>query len=121
MNKIVQRITTPNGDTLVVMPLSEYDALLDAADVARADRVVADIAAGRDELVPSIVVDRLLEGENPIRVWREHRGLSAAVLAERASVSGGYLSELESGKKAGSVAALSRIAAALSLSIDDLI
>lgn len=120
MNKI-QKIVTPGGETMVVMPLSEYEALVDAADIAGADRVLADVQAGRDEFVPSSIVDRLLNGENPIRVWREFRGLSGATLAEQAAISAAYLSELETSKKEGSVAVLSRIAAALSLTVDDLI
>lgn len=60
----MQTITTPNGETLVVLPLAEYEALVDQADVARADKIVTDIAEGRDELVPADVVKRILEGEN---------------------------------------------------------
>ena len=117
----MQKIVTPNGETLVVLPAEEYEALLDAADIALADRVRADLDAGKDELVPEAMVDRLLAGESPVRVWREHRGLSAAALAEMASVSAGYLSEMESGKKAGSVDTLKRIAEALGVTIDDLV
>ena len=100
---------------------TDYEALVDAADIAAADRVLADIAAGRDEFIPSAMVDRLINGESPIRVWREYRGLSAAALAQQAGISAPYLSELESGKKDGSVAVLSRVASALKLTVDDLI
>ncbi|RVO87831.1 transcriptional regulator, partial [Sinorhizobium meliloti] len=47
----MQTITTPGGETLVVLPIAEYEDLLDRADIAQADKVKADIAAGRDELV----------------------------------------------------------------------
>lgn len=120
MNKL-QKITTPGGETMVVMSLGEYEALIDALDIAAADKVLADVAAGRDEFIPSAMVDRLLNKENPIRVWREYRGLSATALAQQAEISAAYLSELETGKKEGSVGALARIAAALRLTIDDLI
>ena len=91
------------------------------ADIAAANRIRADIDAGREELVPEAVVDRMLTGESPVRVWREHRGLTAGQLAEAADISAGYLSELENGKKAGSLETLRRIAAVLKLDIDDLI
>jgi DNA-binding XRE family transcriptional regulator len=117
----VQKITTPGGEVLVLMPLADYEALLDAADIASADRVKADIAAGRDELVPAEVVDRLLDGENPVTVWREHRGLTGRELARRAEVSAPYLSQIESGAKPGSTAALAKLARALGIQIDDLI
>lgn len=121
MNKVLQKIVTPGGETMVVLPLAEYEALIDAVDVATAEKVLADVAAGRDEFIPSAMVDRMLNGENPIRVWREYRGLSAAALSEQAGISAAYLSELETGKKQGSVSALASIAAALKLTIDDLV
>lgn len=116
-----QKIVTPSGETLVVLPIADYEALLSASDIVAAERVLAEVAAGRDEFVPEAIVNRLLEGENAIRLWREHRGLSATKLAEQAQVSATYLSELETGKKAGSVAVLGRIANALGLTIDDLV
>ncbi len=117
----MQKIVTPGGETLVVLPLSEYESLVDAADIAAADRVRADIDAGRDEMVPAAMVDRMLAGESLVRLWREHRGLSAAQLAEAADISAGYLSELENGKKTGSLETLRRLAAVLKLDIDDLL
>ena len=117
----MQKIVTPGGETLVGLPLAEYESLVDAADIAAASRIRADIDAGREELVPQSVVDRMLAGENPVRVWREHRALTAAQLAEAADISAGYLSELETGKKAGSLETMRRIAAALKLDIDDLL
>jgi predicted transcriptional regulator len=97
------------------------ETLLDAADIAAADRVLADIAAGRDEMIPGDIANRLLDGENPIRVWREHRGLSARELSGKTAISAAYLSELETGKKPGGIATLARIAGALRLTIDDLL
>ncbi|WP_117193896.1 helix-turn-helix domain-containing protein [Rhizobium terrae] len=116
----MQTITTPNGETLVVLPLREYENLLDKADIAAADKVKADIAAGRDELVPSEVVDQLLAGENPVKVWRNHRGLTARDLAAKAEISAPYLSEIESGKKEGSLSVMKKIAQVLDLDLDDL-
>jgi len=117
----MQKIVTPLGETLVVLPLEEYEALIDAADIAAADKVLADIEAGRDELIPDAMVGRMLAGESLVRIWREHRGLTAVQLAEAAGISAGYLSELENGKKTGGVETLRRIADALKLNIDDLL
>ena len=52
------------------------------ADVGDYDAVVQAIAEG-EELVPAEVVYALLDGGNPIRVWREYRGLSMPVLSLR--------------------------------------
>ena len=121
MGKTMQRITTPKGETLVMLSESEYERLVDLADVAIADRVMANVAAGRDEFIPSEIVDRLLDGENKVKVWRGHRGLSARELAEKAGLSASYISEIESGRKEGSISALKKIAEALRLDLDDLV
>lgn len=106
---------------MVVLPVEEYEQLVDSADSAAADKVRRDIAAGTDELVPASVVDKLIAGDNPVRVWRAHRGIPAKALAASAGISSAYLSEIESGRKQGSVSALKAIAAALSLDLDDLV
>ncbi len=117
----LQKITTPKGETLVVLSVEEYDKLIDAADVASADRVRRNIEDGTDELVPAEFVNRILDGESPIRVWREFRGLSGKELAGMANISGGYLSEIESGKKEGKVLTLKSIASALKVDLNDLV
>ncbi|MGK6312070.1 helix-turn-helix domain-containing protein [Neorhizobium sp. DT-125] len=116
----MQTITTPNGETLVVLPLAEYENLVDKADIASADRIKADIAAGRDELVPAEIVNRLIAGENPVKIWRTYRKMTARDLAAKAGISASYLSEIESGKKEGSLSAMKRIAETLEVDLDDL-
>ena len=80
-------------------------------------------AQARDEeSFPSSFVERLLlSGENPVRVWREHRGLSASELARRASVSNAHIAAIESGASTGSAQTLRRIADALDTTMDMLV
>ena len=117
-------IVTPAGERLVMLPEAEYEALLDAAeDSADRDAVAtfrAKIAAGEDELVPAAIVDRILAGENRIRVWRGHRGLTVSALAERSGVGQPFLSQIETGKREGTVETLRRIASDLTVTLDDL-
>jgi DNA-binding Xre family transcriptional regulator len=91
-----------------------YDALL-----ARLDDI-ENVVSG-DEPVPMAVVEQLAAGVSPIRVWREHRGLSLRALAERVGISAALLSEIETGKKDGSVRTLAALARALSVTLDDLV
>jgi DNA-binding XRE family transcriptional regulator len=121
MTSAAQKIVTPAGEALVIVPLAEYEALLDAADIASADRIKGRVAAGVDEVVPAALVNRIIDGENTILVWREYRGLTAAELAARAGISAPYLSELESGKKSGGIATLRKLATALKVDLDDLV
>ncbi|HTE39133.1 MAG TPA: helix-turn-helix transcriptional regulator [Reyranella sp.] len=117
----MQTITTPNGEKLVVLALAEYEKLVDQADIAKARKVAADIAAGHDEFVPAEIVKRILDGANKIRVWRTHRGLSARDLAAATGLSAPYISEIEGGKKEGSISAMKKIAGALNVDLDDLV
>lgn len=103
------------ADLVLIRPQDLDDLIEDAAAAASWRR-------SRDEEgVPIAVVDRLLAGGNPIRVWREHRGLSLSALAAAAGIGKGYLSQLESGARQGPVPTLKRIAAALRLDLDDLV
>jgi hypothetical protein len=70
----------------------------DAQDLADADAVKARLAAGETETFPFAVAERLLDGEHPVTVLREHRAFTVRGLAEVAGVSPSYLSEIESGK-----------------------
>jgi transcriptional regulator with XRE-family HTH domain len=63
----------------------------------------------------------LLDGESPLKVWREKRGRSQRELAAAAGVSPAHLAEIETGRKPGSVLALARLARALEVQIEDLI
>ncbi len=116
---------TPSGEEMVVLPRADYDRLLGAAemaaDVAAFDEAQRAHAAGEEEYIPAAAVDRMLAGENLIRVWRQYRGLTLEQLAERAGTSKSYLSQIESGARTGGIGKLQRIAAALSLTLDDIV
>lgn len=120
-----QVIVTPAGERLVVLPEADYEALVeaseDAEDSAAARRTQARLESGGEELLPAAMVERLLTGESPVRVWREHRGLSATALAERAGIAQPYLSQIESGKRDGAVETYRQIALVLDVTVDDLI
>ena len=47
------------------------------------------VPARIDELVPEMVVSRLADGESPLRVGREYRGISQAAVARTANTSRG--------------------------------
>jgi DNA-binding XRE family transcriptional regulator len=109
----------------ITLSRAEHQALLDRIeeleDLIAIDRAKANLEAGTDEFVPMEMVDRLIAGESPIKVWREHRGMKAIELAEAADLPRAYLSQLENGVRAGSVDTLRRIAKVLRVTIDDLV
>ncbi len=78
-------------------------------------------AKKNSEFVPLEVVDRIIDGENAVRVWRKYRGLKQQQLADRAGISKAYLSQIESNKRIGTIETLATLAKVLNLTIDDLI
>jgi DNA-binding XRE family transcriptional regulator len=121
----IQTLMTPNGERLVVMPEEEYERLVDAADEAAALAAVREfesrLAAGEEEFLPSELVDRILDGENKVLAWREYRGMSARELAGKAGITQAYLSQIETGKRDGTVSTIKKIAEALKVTIDELV
>ncbi|KQV38252.1 MULTISPECIES: helix-turn-helix transcriptional regulator [unclassified Rhizobium] len=124
MNRVSEFIT-PGGEQMVVLPRADYESLVEMAemlaDVAAYDNAKQRIADGDDVGMPIDFVDRLIDGESPLRVWRDFRGLSGRELASRIGISAAYLSEIETGKKEGSLSVLKAIAVVLDVDLDDLV
>lgn len=109
----------------VTIPRAEYERLCaleeEFADIQAALTVEARIASGEEELIPAQVVDRLIDRESPLRVWREYRALSQSALARASGVSRVQIVEIEAGRNSGSVHTLRKLADALRVAVDDLI
>jgi transcriptional regulator with XRE-family HTH domain len=121
----------PVGQTQETVTLRrvDFDALLraveDSADIAAVqahrdyeDRVGWETA--RRNYLTADEARRLLNGESPVRVWREKRGMKQRDLAAAAEVAVSYLAEIEAGKKPGSTGAMQRIAGMLDVPFRDL-
>jgi DNA-binding Xre family transcriptional regulator len=113
----------------VTLTRAEYEALIerleeaeDLATVAAAEAREAALGKekARADYLPIELVRRLSAGEHPVRVWRAHRGLGRDALAAAAGIAPSYLTEIETRRKPGSFAALTKLAAALSISLEDL-
>lgn len=111
----------------ITLRRAEYEALLDRIEDAE-DRVALDnlerrLAEDGDrafaDYLPIELVERLVAGEHPVRVWRRHRGLTREGLAAKADIAPSYLTEIETRKKPGSFDAMIKLAAALDISLDD--
>lgn len=121
----VQIIEKNGKPEWAVLPYEEYQRLVAEAemlqDIRDYDEVKLAIANGEEELIPSEVTYALLDGQNPIRVWREFRGLTQQQVADTAGISKPYMSQLETGQRKGTAEVLAAIARALNVSLDDLI
>lgn len=86
------------------------------------DIAAYDAAIRRDEeSFPSEVADRLIAGDSPVKVFRKFRRMTQGELAAETGTSAAYLSQIETGRRTGSVKLLSRLASALGVEIDDLV
>lgn len=87
------------GKPYVLVPLHEYRALTSNE--------------GEGDL-PDAIMDEIIAGQDSaIKILREYRGMTQSDLAQLAGLSRSYLTEIETGKKDGSVRALKSIADAL--------
>ncbi len=120
------QVIRKNGDPeYAIVPWDEYESLLRKAealdDVAAFDRAVHELQQSGDENVAADIVNRLVAGEAPARVWREHRGLTQAALARQSGVSQSYIAMLERGTRRGTPHKLAQLARALEVDLEDLL
>lgn len=111
------------GQKMALLPEAEYRQLTDlaeeSADIQAAIRAEERHNSG-EEYFPAELVERLVEGEVPLRLWREYRGLSQQALGERVCLSKMTISGLETGKRDTSSKNWRLLADALSVDIADL-
>lgn len=111
-----EMVTIPKDEYLRLKALEE-----DLSDLQSISEVLKRLEVGEEELLPSFVVDQLLDGKAPLLVWREHRNLTQAELARRSKVNRVQIIDIEAGRKTGSVETLRKLAQELSIDIDDLV
>ncbi|WP_020178856.1 helix-turn-helix transcriptional regulator [Methylopila sp. M107] len=117
-----QTFTTPSGEEMVILSRADYDALLarieeaeeDAADVAAYDAAKAADDGRRHAVSPDEVRGHYL------RMRRKTVGLTQAELAAQTSLTQGYVSDLEAGRRRPSADAFARIANVLAIQGDEL-
>lgn len=101
---------------LIVMRPDDLEEMLEDAAAATAFH-----ASRGQEAFPAEVASRLVADENPVKVWREYRGLSLRTLAERAGLNFTYLSQIERGARAGAVKTMRKLSEVLGLELNDLV
>ena len=114
------QIIEKKGRRFAVVPLKDFEQLQHDSEMLDDIRAYDAAKTRKEEAFPSDVAERLVAGEHPIRVFRDHRGLTQEQLAKAAKIARPYLAEIESGRKDGSVTVLRAIAAALKLDLDDI-
>ncbi len=97
-----------------VLDWTRYQALLQQTPAS---------AHGRGDAggLPPEVRRRVADGASPLRAWREFRGFSQAQLALLTGISRSYLTQIETGERAGTIEVMVRLARNLGCLIEDLV
>ena len=118
---------TPKGE-VAILPRKDYELLVAKASEADEDAGTARIVArAREEIaggapvLPKDIVDRIANGENHVRVLREWRDVTQMYLSFKTNLSQGYISDIENGRRTGTVSALRLIANVLNVPLDLLV
>lgn len=119
-----QIIRTPDGEELVVLPRAEYEALCaradeaveDEEDVAIYDARKAEFAAG-SPVLPKEVSATILRGDSRLKAIRQWKDITQLHLSVKTGISQGYLSDLESGRRAGTPETITKLAEALNVPV----
>ncbi len=117
----VQFIENKGQAEYAVIPVEDYHVLLSKAE-NHDDIIAFDQAISSDEeTIPGAVVSRLINGDNKIKVWREYRAMTQAVLAKKTGLAQSYIGQIETNKRIGTVIVIKAIAESLAVDIDDLV
>lgn len=94
------------GKPYVLVPLHDY------REMTSSD--------GQKDLPDEILDELAARQQSPVKIMRKHRGFTQAQLAKKAGISRPYLTEIETGKKDGSIRAMKAIAEVLKVSVGSL-
>jgi DNA-binding XRE family transcriptional regulator len=114
----VQVIEKEGKPEFAVLPFEEYETLLQRLDELEDAHDLQEYRANPGESFPAAFADRLLEGENPIKLWREYRGMTQGGLAEKVKVTVAHISQIESGKRECSVKLLRALSKTLAVDME---
>jgi len=105
----------------VTISKSEYEALLDAKEELEDIQAVKYALANPEEGMPSALVERLIDGENPLSIYREWRGFNQSSLARASGVNRTQIADIEAGRSMPSVVTLKKLAETLKVDMDELV
>lgn len=117
----IQFIERDGKREFAVIPIELYERLSAALEDAD-DAALLDAARAADDgfRIPAAVANAMLDGEQPVKAWREHRGLTQEALAGKAGISKAYLCQIETRKRVGALKTLRALADVLAVSINEL-
>lgn len=116
----IQIIEEKGKPAFAVVPYATWlklqEALHDKADA----EIVRRSLERKEEAIPAAVANRIFAGENPVKAFRDWRGMTQEELAKIVGTSSAYLSQIETGNRNAGAAMRRRLASALGVDAQDL-
>ena len=121
----VQIIEKNGQPEWAIIPYKEFEliqeAIEDAEDIRDIEENLKAIHEDKEIVIPGEITFAILDGGNPIRVWREYKKIKLNELAKKIGISASYLSQIENGKRNPTIDKLKLIAATLEVAPELLI
>jgi len=108
-----KQLISARGDQFVLVPLAEYEGIINAVRELAAAIAISDTPGEADDSGPLLVT-----GESRLRAWRKHRGLTCGELGAAIGVAQSYISRLETGRSQGKLTIWSKLAKALNTEME---
>jgi len=109
------------GQQMVILSQAEFRRLSQDAECYREIAAAVDAQARREageEYYPNDIISRIVDGENPLKVWRKYRRLSQEQLGQKVARGGSYIAKLEKGRSTGDVQLWQKLAKALDVDLE---
>jgi DNA-binding XRE family transcriptional regulator len=105
----------------VVLPYREYEIILETLEEQIDIKAIDEFHMSHQETFPMEIAQKIGNGENKIKVFRELRGISQADFAKKIGISRQYLNQIENKTRIGSAKILKKIADLLDIDVNILI
>jgi len=115
--QIILQNKTP---VFAILPYAEYESILEKLEDIADIEIIQAAKSEKSERFPLSLIEDIASGKNPIKAYREHRGLSQQALAEKVKISKQYVSQLENNERKGTLGILKKIAKILTVDLDDI-
>jgi DNA-binding XRE family transcriptional regulator len=116
-----QIITKNSCPEFVVLPYKEYETILEALEDQLDIKAIDEFHANHQEMFSMEIAQKIGNGENQIKIFRELRGMSQASFAKKVGISRQYLNQIENKTRTGSAKTLKKMADLLGINVDLLI
>lgn len=106
----------------ITISKAEYEELLGAKEDLKDIKAVEHALTNPEEGMPSSLVTRMIiDGENPLAIYREWRGFNQSSLARASCVNRTQIADIEAGRSKPSVVTLKKLAETLDVDMDVLV